>query len=105
MLIMGGWDAGFDVGQHQSLKTLHNHRRESDRSVVVHAGDLGEAEDLGTGMMVVALRQVGTVACLSDRLKMSAKTGASWPAHDFSARPGTPSGPAALLLLMFWRTC
>ncbi len=29
------------VGQDQSLKWLHDHRRESDRSVVIKASDLG----------------------------------------------------------------
>ncbi len=29
------------VGQDQSLKWLHDHRRESDRSVVVKASDVG----------------------------------------------------------------
>ncbi len=37
------------------------------------------------------------VACFSDKLKMSVKTGASWSAHALSTFPGTPSGPVAFL--------
>jgi hypothetical protein len=37
------------VGQHQSFKRLHEHRRESNWSVVIKSSDLGF---LGTGMIV-----------------------------------------------------
>ena len=36
------------------------------------------AEDLGTSIMVAVFRQVGTVACCSERLKMLVNTAASW---------------------------
>lgn len=52
---------------------------------------------LGKGMKLVALKQVGTVACVGDMLNMSAKTSANSAEHALSARPGMLSGPAAFL--------
>ena len=53
-------------------------------------------EAFGTGTMVDVLRHVGTVACGSEMLKMSAMTDESWGAQSLRTLPGTPSGPAAL---------
>ncbi|XP_074481157.1 uncharacterized protein LOC141761609 [Sebastes fasciatus] len=47
------------------------------------------------GMMVVDLKQVGTVRRDSDRLKIVVKTPANWCAQDFRTRPGMPSGLAS----------
>ena len=54
---------------------------------------------LGTSTMVVCLIHVGITDSDRERLKMSVKTLASWSAHARSARPGNPSGPAALRML------
>lgn len=53
---------------------------------------------LGMGTIVVDLRHAGTVPCCKDRLKMLVNTPASWSSHDVSVRPGTLSGPAALVM-------
>ena len=42
---------------------------------------------LGTDMMVVVLKQDGTVALAKDMLKMFAKISASWWAHSLSTLP------------------
>lgn len=49
---------------------------------------------LGTGIMVVVLKHVGTMALLMEMLKMSVKTPASCSAHSLSTLPGMLSGPA-----------
>ena len=43
--------------------------------------------------MVVCLKHVGITDSDRERLKMSAKTLASWSAHAHSTHPGNPSGP------------
>ncbi len=58
---------------------------------------------LGTGMIVAALKHVGTHDMDSDRLKMVVKTPASSAAQSFSTQPSNPSGPDAFLGLMLLR--
>ena len=75
----------------QPFKALHGYRRECFGSIVIYVGYLS---DLGT--MVVCLKHVGITDSDRDRLKMSVKALARLSAHARSARPGNPSGPAAL---------
>ncbi|KAG9281157.1 polycomb group RING finger protein 3 [Astyanax mexicanus] len=49
----------------------------------------------GTGMIVVAFKQSGTVDCARETLKRSVKGAASWLEQAFRTLPGKPSGPAA----------
>src|SRR4029434_98649 len=60
---------------------------------------------LGTGMMVVLLKLVGSTDRLRERLKMSLKTPASWSAQPLRALPDMPSGPGALRGLIFLKQC
>lgn len=61
------------------------------------------AEVLGMEIIVAGLRQMGTVACCSERLKICVNTTVSCSAYAFSTCPGMPSGPVALLQLMLDR--
>ncbi len=61
------------------------------------------ADFLGTGMMVVVLKQVGTLSCDSEMLKMSVMSSTSWLTLVLSTRPGMLSGPAALLMFTLSR--
>src|SRR4029434_11219594 len=56
---------------------------------------------LGTGTMVVLLKQVGSTDMLRERLKMLLKTPASWSAQPLRALPDMTSGPGALRGLIF----
>src|SRR4029434_10898160 len=60
---------------------------------------------LGTGTMVVLLKQVGSTEMLRERLKMSLKTPASWSAQPLRALPDMPSGPGALRGVIFLKQC
>ena len=48
---------------------------------------------------MVCLKHVGITDSVSDWLKMSVKTLASWAVHAQSTRPGNPSSPEALGML------
>ena len=54
---------------------------------------------LGTGTMVVCLKQLCVTGRVRDRLIMSVKPPTSWSAHALSMHPGIPSGPAVLRML------
>lgn len=43
----------------------------------------------GTETMVVALRQVGTIDCSNERLRVVIKTFANWSVNALSTLPGT----------------
>ena len=58
-------------------------------------------EAFGTGTIVDVLRHVGTVACDSEILKMSAMTDESWWAKSLRILPGNPSGPTAFQGFIF----
>src|SRR4029434_5438706 len=60
---------------------------------------------LGTGTMVVLLKQVGSTDRLRRRLKMSLKTPASWSAQPLRALPEMSSGPGALRGLIILKQC
>ena len=51
---------------------------------------------LGTGSMVVCLKNVGLTDLDKEMLRISVKTLASWSVHALSSRAGNPFGPAAL---------
>lgn len=78
-------DIVFDVGQYDPLKEFHDDWGEGDRTVVSRL--------LGTGTMVVDLRQVGTATCCTESLKISVNTLFSWAAQVLSVRPDTLSSP------------
>ena len=66
------------VGQHQSLKGLHDHRHQGDGTVVIQSSDggfLGNRDDSG------ALEQEGTSHSSRDLLRIRVKMGASWSAQ------------------------
>ncbi len=66
-----GWDVVFDVLENQFLKVLHQNVGECHR-VVVSRRDT--ANFLSTGTMVAIMKQVGTLYCYSEMLKMSVMT-------------------------------
>lgn len=55
-------------------------------------------------MIVADVRHMGTMVCSREMIKRLMKTAASCNVQYFSTSPGTPSGPAALLGLMWLRT-
>lgn len=57
----------------------------------------------GTGMTVADLRQVRTVDCNSERLKMVGNISANWSVQVLRILLETPSGPAAFLSLILRR--
>ncbi len=89
------------VGQDQSLKWLHDHRRENDRSVVVKASDLGISGDRNDGG---AFEAAGNFAQLQRSVEDLCKYGGSWSAQTFRQAGEIPSGPEAFLAFCFLKT-
>ncbi len=89
------------VGQDQSLKWLHDHRRECDRSVVIKSSDFGLFGDGNDGG---AFEAAGNFTQLQRSVEDLCKDGASWSAQTFRQAGEIPSGPEAFLDFCFLKT-